>query len=380
MSRRDRNAARADLPLPGARRTGWLLPGLRVILALLVLGGVAGLAVWGFLQGRENAADEAARSEPLKAPSRLAATASGAPIITLTEAAIRASGIEVATPARAPYRPQLRAYATVLDIGPLSALAGDYAVAQTQVQAAQATLAASKAAYTRAQALYHAQQNVSQADAQAAEATWRTHEAALTAADVHLRALAAASVQDWGEVLGRALLDRNMLATRLLERKDMLVQATLPAGIVPAEAPTEATLALGPGRIAPMRLISAAARTDPRLQGASYLYTVAAESGAVPGMRLLASLPSGPAAEGSVVPERAIVWWQDRAWAYQRVAEGRFTRIQIPTDLPASAAAGGISGYIVRDLPKSAALIVRGAQLLLSEEFRAQIQVGEDQE
>ena len=36
------------------------------------------------------------------------------------------------------------------------------------------------------------------------------------------------------------------------------------------------------------------------------------------------------------------------------------------------------SGYIEKDVPKDAEIVTRGAQLLLSEEFRAQIQVGED--
>jgi hypothetical protein len=45
----------------------------------------------------------------------------------------------------------------------------------------------------------------------------------------------------------------------------------------------------------------------------------------------------------------------------------------IATDLPAP---GG--GFVVRDLPRNAELVTSGAQSLLSEEFRAQIEVGED--
>jgi hypothetical protein len=73
------------------------------------------------------------------------------------------------------------------------------------------------------------------------------------------------------------------------------------------------------------------------------------------------------------VPATAIVWWQDRAWIYRRSGPETFTRMTIPTELPAP---GG--GYIVKDLPKNAEIVTRGAQSLLSEEFRAQIQVGQD--
>ena len=90
-------------------------------------------------------------------------------------------------------------------------------------------------------------------------------------------------------------------------------------------------------------------------------------------MNVLAFLRTGTTVDGVRVPAAAIVWWQDRAWVYRRANAETFTRIEIATDLPAP---GG--GYVVKDLPNSAEIVTRGAQLLLSEEFRAQIQVGED--
>jgi hypothetical protein len=48
-------------------------------------------------------------------------------------------------------------------------------------------------------------------------------------------------------------------------------------------------------------------------------------------------------------------------------------RVEIATDLPAP---GG--GYIVAGMPDDVAIVTGGAQLLLSEEFRSQIQVDED--
>jgi hypothetical protein len=91
-------------------------------------------------------------------------------------------------------------------------------------------------------------------------------------------------------------------------------------------------------------------------------------------MDLLVLLPDGPASDGAVIPPSAVVWWQGRAWVYLRTGPKTFARREIPTDEPAS---GG--GYIARDLNAATPLVTTGAQALLSEEFRAQIEVGEDQ-
>jgi hypothetical protein len=152
-----------------------------------------------------------------------------------------------------------------------------------------------------------------------------------------------------------------------------LVQVTLPPGVVIQEPPSVAAIDRGANLRAPITFISPATRTDPRIQSLSFFYTVPAESGVLPGMNVLAFLPSGTAVDGVTVPAEAVIWWQDRAWIYRRIGPEAFVRNQIATEQPAL---GG--GYIVKDLPADAEIVSRGAQLLLSEEFRAQIQVGED--
>jgi hypothetical protein len=63
----------------------------------------------------------------------------------------------------------------------------------------------------------------------------------------------------------------------------------------------------------------------------------------------------------------------DRAWIYRRTGPEAFVRNQIATEQPAPA-----GGFIIKDLLGGAEIVTRGAQFLLSKEFRAQIQVGED--
>jgi hypothetical protein len=343
---------------------------LRRILLVLALLGVAGLAVWGFAERGGDAADDADR--PVTAPSRVAEV-DGQPAVKLDAQARERSGIEVAALSPAPYQDQRHGYGMVLDLTQLTDLSNSYANARAQQQAAQAKLAASKTASDRAHDLYRNQQNVSLAQFQAAEATFQTDQATLAAADSQVRTLAATAAQAFGPAIGKALLDGSPLIARLIERQDFLLQVTLPPGVTLAAPPQVATVQVEGRPPVPVSFISPATRTDPRIQGMSFLYLASASSGVLPGMNVLVSLPSGPPSDGVAIPPSAVVWWQDRAWVYRQAGADIFIRMQIPTDLPSK---GG--GYVVKDLPKDTRIVTQGAQLLLSEEFRAQIQVGDD--
>lgn len=341
------------------------------VAAVLVLG-VGAAAVWGLIEFRDQGAREAEREHPVKAPLRVS-TANGVPVITLDAATQRDSGIEATRLAPTVQQAQIRAYGTVLDLARLTELGNGNANAQAQLQIAQAKLAASKTAFERAQNLYKDQQNVSLAQLQSAEATFRTDQAALIAAESQVRTLAATAQQEWGPVLGKSLVDGSPMIAHLIGREDFLLQVTLPPGVSLGAAPATAAIETGKSARATIAFVSPATRTDPKIQGVSFFYLAPAESGVLPGMNVLAFLPSGPTVEGVTVPAAAIVWWQDRAWVYRRAGPETFTRVTIPTDRPVP---GG--GFVVTDLPKDAEIVTRGAQLLLSEEFRAQIQVGED--
>ena len=157
----------------------------------------------------------------------------------------------------------------------------------------------------------------------------------------------------------------------------MLLQVTLPGSADVGPAPPAGALVLGRGQEAAMRLVSAAARADPRGAGRSLFYVAAAQDALLPGAGLEALLPAGAAVQGAVVPPAAIVWWQDRAWAFLHPTETTYVRREVDTAMPAPGLPGG---FVVTGLGEDAELVVEGAQLLLSEEFRAQIEVGEDQE
>jgi hypothetical protein len=343
-----------------------------ILLAIVAVLGVGAFLVWGFIAGRHEAATEAERERPVKAPVRVS-TNNGKAVIRLDAETQQRNGIETAALRPMRYQNQVRAYGMVLDIAKLTDLSNNYISAKAQLHTAQAKVAASKPAFERARELYVHGQVVSQQLFQTAEATFRTDEATVAAAEARVRTVTATAHQDWGPVLGKSLVDGSSVVTRLIERDDFLLQVTLPPGTSVGTPPPVALLQTSEGRRTEMKFISLATRTDPRIQSISFFYTAAADSGVLPGMNVLAFLPTPTIAEGVTVPATAVVWWQDRAWAYRRTGRDTFTRAEISTDLPEP---GG--GYIVKDLPKNGEIVTRGAQLLLSEEFRAQIQVGGD--
>ncbi len=347
--------------------TGW---SKRRVLAVAVVLLLAGGAVAGFLAGRGEQSAEAEREAPIKAPQRVTQVG-GENFITLAPDIQKQGGIETAELPRVTMQAPVTGYGIVLDLQPLTELANRIAVAKTDRDIAAAKLAASRTAYERAKGLYQDRQNVSAAQLQAAEAEFRTDQASMTAADSRLFTQETSAVQAWGPVLGQAMAGQSPLLARLLNREEVLVQVTLPPDRAVAAAPQQATGG-DSGAAVTLALVSPATRTDPRIQGLSFFYTAPGGSGLLPGTSVVVHLLAGPAAAGVEVPPSAVVWWQGRAWVYLRDHPDTFVRRGISTDVPEP---GG--GYFVAGLPQPIVVVVQGAQALLSEEFRAQIKVGD---
>lgn len=339
-------------------------------LAALVIVIVAAGAIWGVLSAGSERAREAEQEQPIAAPRRVS-TVNGEPVVTLDAAAQGASGIETAELRTVRHQEQVRAYGTVLDLQQLTDLGNSYIAALSARQTARAKLTASKPAFERAQALYN-DRAASAAQVQAAEATFHIDEAGVAAAESQLRTLATTAQQAWGPTLAQALVERTPMFVGLIERRDVLLQVTLPPGVLVARWPASAFVELADGSRAALQLVSPATKTDPRIQGVSFFYTAAAETGLLPGMSVLVFVPSDAGIDGVLVPSSSIVWWQGRAWAYVRTGADRFARREVATDQPVAE-----GGYVVRQLAAGGEVVTRGAQMLLSEELRDQVRTGE---
>jgi hypothetical protein len=343
----------------------------RVIFAvLIVLALGAGLgSLLPTLLAPGKAEDEDKAKSALGPPSRVTVK-DGVTVLTLSAADRQDSGIETARPSPSPAQEPVVGYGTVLDAAPLTELSNRYLEAESQVQTAGARLAVSRGAFERATLLYKDRQNISSAQLEGAQGSFEVDKAALEAARSRLTSVAASARQAWGSVLGAALIDRAPLMTRLIERADYLVKVTLPPGAAVARPPETAIARLNGATQMQLTFVSPATTIDPRVQGISYLYRAAAEAALLPGLNLEVRLLTEAVERGVVVPESAVVWLQGQAWIYLRTDPDTFVRREIALDRP-----GPDGGYIVTGLPADAEIAVRGAQMLLSEEFRAQVPI-----
>lgn len=348
------------------------------MVVLLGLAAVGGVAAWSFVQAHSEDKHDDDAEKPIKVAPRVS-NADGVPTITLDQEAASRSDIATVTLTNRMQAKSLRAYGTVLDLQSLTDLASRYASAKADMATQEAKRDLSRANVARARALYEqGPQAISKAQLETAEETYQIDAASLAAAHAQLATLANRAIQAWGDVLGKAVTEDSTLLTDLVERRTVLIQVTLPPDEIlrredlASKAAEDAFIeTAGKGRIA-LRFVSPAAATDPHIQGQSFFYMAGADSGLMPGMNVMAFVSTGETVNRAKVPAAAVVWLQGRAWAYVRTGPKTLVRREIATDWPAPD-----GGYFVKDMPDGTQIVVRGAQMLLSEEFRAQIQTEE---
>ncbi len=351
------------------RRVRWW----HVVLAIVIVVAVAAL-VRSFLAGREEAEQENEAEEPLATAARITTQNGQVAVILPRAAQLRAGILTEPLQSASAAGASLRAYGTVLPLDSLGPQRDAYAAALGRARQAEAQLAASRREYERRQLLFSENQNISAASLEQARAAMESDQASATAAEVPTRTLAATARQAWGPVVGSWIVAGSPEFSRLLARRDVLVQVTLPPGEFVRQPPPAISLEPGAGPAVPARYVSTAAQTDPRIQGMSFFYVAPATALLLPGMNVTASLGGagpGPAA-GVLVPEAAVVWSQGNPWVYVQTSPTVFVRRRIVTTTPA---AGG--GYLATDLAAGTPVVVRGAEMLLSEEFRSQIQLSD---
>jgi hypothetical protein len=304
----------------------------------------------------------------------------GVPTVTLSAAAQHAVGIETAPPQPVRLAGETEWPATVLAVQPLVELQGRLQAARHDADAARLTAAASAAEARRVQALYDDDRNASQRSLEAAVALARVDAAREAAAQAALTALGDQARAGWGPTIAAWLQAADGAVLQdLVKGRAALLRVPVPADATPtAGAPRQLTLS---GAVRPT---AAGASTGLRAQplgpapaadapgaGRSLLYR-APVGGLAAGMRLSLTGSDGAVRSGVLVPASALVWHLGQPWVYVKESDPpeagqAFQRRAVP-----GARRHG-DAWFLPGFEEDDPVVVRGAQVLLSEELKYQI-------
>jgi hypothetical protein len=335
-----------------ANRSKWIAAAVALLAVLVIL-------VWIFAGTAKDEGDEEERVT--SAPPKISHTSGGQVVVELTRDEQARIGLETAGLTAVTQSQELTAYGVVLDPAPLATL-------NAEVASARAAVEASRAEYERARLLHSEQQNVSLKDFEAARAKFQADEAQFSL--VNLRV-----ANEWGaKIAAMAPVDRARLIDALTKRAAGLVRISLPPGQSFAQEPTQARVAALGFDNQPLVTDSIwfAPSVDSHLQGQSFLMIIQTHGFPLrPGTAVSAQLVSpGTARPGVVIPEAALVRTGDSAWAYVQIAPTQFEGRQVVVTSHAARGWFVTSGFTAGDR-----IVVTGAQALLSEELKSQIQV-----
>ncbi|MGC9291440.1 MAG: hypothetical protein ACP5EP_01785 [Acidobacteriaceae bacterium] len=343
------------------RWTVWLLP----LFAVLVLAGL----IAAHRIGLQDKALDAANDAQVQPPSR-ATLVGDQVVVRLDGAAQQRDGIGATPVVAATFRPATDAIGVVLGAQGLVPLVANYAQASMHLAQMQAAERMSSAEHQRLLQLNRNGKNASDKAVEAARATWQSDRAALDAAQQALQLALLDVQQQWGKAIAAWVGNQSPQLQQLLHQQMYLVQVTAPSVAHPT---ANAVLTLPNGSKVHARYLSLAPTADPRLQGASFYYLVPAKDGILPGITVQARLQQAAPMRGAIVPSDAVVLLNGQAWCYVVSGTDQFVRTLVETGAP-TAQGWFVAGHV---LPGDR-VVTTGAQALLSEEFRQQIEMTDD--
>ena len=319
-----------------------------------------------------------AQEEEVATPNRVNQV-KGATVVTLSKDGQKQSDIQTVSLAGSQHQKTLNTLGNVISIDTLIELRTRYLNAKANANIARASLANSQQDYQRMQTLNKDEKNVSDQAMLAAQAAFKADQAKVQAAETEANNLNDTMRQTWGETLANeaSKAPASPSLQSLLQHKEVLLLITLPVdsnvntgetiSVVPTGAQTKSINA---------KLVAASPQTDSTIQGRTYYFRAPAENLRA-GMRVSVEMNAASTdrktmtkdSNGVTVPASAVVWYAGKPWVYKKESEESFIRLPISTDNEIN----GVWFNLSEQLTAGDKLVVNGAQLLLSEEFKYQI-------
>lgn len=331
----------------------------KILIAIIAVVAVAAL-IFAYLKMSKEHAQEAEREKPVASESKVSRNASGEIVLTMDEETQKRIALKIAALAPMQLEPEVKGYGRVLDPGPLSSLVAELVSARATAEASQKELERLK--------VLSAQDNTSPRALQAAEA-----------AALRDRALADSTRQRLLVAWGSAIADRKDLAglvQSVASGENALVRIDLLAGEFLKAQPLGARLFVlsDENNAVEAEFIGTAPAVDAQTQGQIFLFLVKSrQPGFVAGAALLGYLKiAGEAQNGAVIPRAAVTRFNGKPWIYLQTGENTFLRREISLERPLAE-----GWFAAQRIKPGDRVVVGGAQLLLSEEQKYQIHMGD---
>lgn len=300
----------------------------------------------------------------------------GAMMVRIEDEMADYAGIEVLNLNETQFFPEARAFVKVVDLRPLLALQSRHNQALSALNVAKVAEHAAAQEMKRLISLTKGAGSVAAKNVNYAEASWHGAKAKLQGLRFDVKAIHDETIQSWGDEISTWVLSANSKQwQRLLAHQDSLLLVTLPVGLSLAEDVSFIRVARDNDREKARKayFVSLAVIGGQAIQGESYFFKTA-NNKLRSGMRLDAWIPQGnDALNGVFIPKKAMVWYAGQPWMYVQVEDDLYQRRSLQSGLMA---AGG--RFMQQDINAGESVVIRGAQMLLSEEFRWQIMDEDD--
>jgi hypothetical protein len=308
--------------------------------------------------------------EEIESPVRVSEQ-NGLQIVQLNLATQKNSGISVQPLQAYDYHGNIKVLGSVISIQTLVDYNSQYQQLKAQLALAESVLPNHQLQYQRYKQLNEDDKNVSDKAVQEAQALVINDQTQIKTAQAQLKALTDTIIAQWGQPLAMLVTQHpspSPLRDLLLQKK-VLVQVSFPLNFKAPEGNSSLLITPIQDEVPPIRAdyVSQSIQTDISNIGKTYFYSAPADYLRV-GMRVnVVPANTSSSMKGVLVPNQAIAWHGGMAWIYVKTKPDTFLRKPVASDIELD------NGWFDNSLTPGTEVVTKGAQLLLSEEFKFQI-------
>ncbi len=295
----------------------------------------------------------------------------GISIVSLSPAVQQNSGISTTKVEPYLHLNEIKSFGAVVSIDALIAAKTRLLNLQAELASARASHEQHQTQYERLKLLNSDDKNVSDLAVQEAYVLVNKDKVILNSKLLEIDNLRSSIKLSWGESLAKLALSEQSNSTfeKLMSRNNVLVQVSLPSNTPdPSIGDGLDITPLNSTHIIRAEYVSAATEADIIGAGKTFYYSAPASHLRI-GMRVAVETISAKSSKttksnGVVIPSNAVVWYAGTPWAYFKQGEDQFIRKPIAANTEVD------TGWFNKGIDSDSEVVVRGAQLLLSEEFK----------